>query len=254
MGLGQLLDRRYVRLLAAALLVLAASAAQAVSLAQLEPVHFNGMGIRGASPTELAAFGLAPSFFAGPRDTLVSFGDAATGFAVPSVSIVAVHNRPQSSGLVPTPANPYVADVRYVIETTSWANSALPPLLGISRFVDYDTAEVALDVSALEGATPLTVIEATNNGTQFFAVQFAPLATWALRPNGTTRYNEFTLRFVIGGPMPSDLGPGCCCTPQVDLFGLATYQVPEPGTGLLLAAGLLGLLTTRSAQRRSLRV
>lgn len=246
----RVLELKRVWFVALALLVLAAPSAGALSLGQLEPVHFNGMGVRGANPTELASYGLTPSFFAGPADTLVQFG---IGFTVPSVSIVAVHNRPQTNGLVPTPADPYVADVRYVIETTTWGGSVLPPLLGISRFVDYDTEEVALDVSALAGATPLTVIEATNNGTQFFAIQFAPLATWALRADGVTRYNEFTLRFVIGGPMPSDLGPDCCCTPQVDLFGLATYQVPEPGTGLLLAAGLLGLLTTRSAQRRSVR-
>jgi len=233
--------------LACAVLLLAAPAAQALSLGALVPVHFNGLGVRGANATELAAAGLTPSFFAGPSDTRVQFG---IGFTIPSVAIVAVHNRPQTDGLVPTPANPYVADVRMVIETTNWGGSVLPPLLGISRFVDYPTDEVALDVSGLAGATPIHVLEATNNGTRFFAIQFPTLGSWGLRPDGLTRYNAFTLRFVIGGPMPSDLGPDCCCTPQVDLFGLATYTVPEPGSGLLFAAGLLGLISARSRARR----
>lgn len=230
-----------------ALFVWVAPTAQALGIGDVEPVHFNGLGVRGADEAELLAAGLSPSYFAGPSDTLVQFG---IGFTVPSVSIVAVHNRPQTDGLVPSPGNPYIADVRYVIETQTWGGSVLPPLLGISRFVDYPTAEVALDVSGLAGATRLTVIEATNHDTQFFAIQFPVLATWGLRKDGVTRYSEFTLRFVIGGPMPSDLGPDCCCTPQVDLFGLATYAVPEPGTGLLLAAGLLGLITARADVRR----
>lgn len=144
-----------------------------------------------------------------------------------------VHQNPQAQSGTPSGTNPFIADSLWTATNTS--GQALPPVLLLFTSVNlasfpgahvpgYPNLEVGLDGNLLE------IVRFTSNRDYYFgAVNLGSLA-----PGEST---SFLVRYVVtSGPMP--IADNNVVMPPLKVVGMA---VPEPGTLVLLVAGLAGI-------------
>lgn len=217
------------------LLLLLGSPAAALSIDEIEPLYFDGIGGSGFSIDAVAAPGLVPGYAATAGDDWIAAGNAALGLPIQiDQNLGTFHQQPA----VPTRTNPIIADSSWRVRNDS-AGILVAPLL---VFVDVDpSGTISLPPpTGLDG--DLLEILAYSFGGDDFAFGVVQLPDLA-----EGEFVDITVRYVVGGPLP---GGGGGALPPLGVALLNSYEVvPEPTTALLLGVGLV--LCRLSRQRRS---
>jgi hypothetical protein len=236
-----------------------ATAVTIPGLGDIAPAYFNPKNELGLAPGQ----GIVPDLTIAPIIPQVRVcNPAAAGCILPDIAVTqtlgTVHQRPQTIGLTPSPAFPYVADVTFTFQriTTPPGGGPCdgedgegcgpidPVVVAFAAFVGPYTTDppVAVDLSGAAGATELLVLERLTGGV---LKQFPAFLLPGLDVGETA---SIVVRYVVGGAMQPNALNGYDL-PPIALVGL---QVPEPATGFLLLGGLLGVVlgTERRRNRR----
>lgn len=145
---------------------------------------------------------------------------------------------PGAGDVCQSPTNPFVADSIWTVTNNS--GQVLDDVKLAFAMVDlsegYPNLPVALDQEVIE------ILKYTSGGTDYY-FGMVSLGSLAIGQSAV-----FTFRYIVGDDMPLETPTGgepvdaLQILPPIGTFGIvgATY-VPEPGTALLLATGLVGL-------------
>ncbi len=250
------------RLLQAALLLgilLAFGQARALTIGDLNPVQLIGGGQFGFTQAAIDAAGLSISKIADPTSAFLTAGDASL-VPTPDIGITLgplspVYQNPQLAYADPllgcqpgdacqTPANPFIADSTWTVTNNTEAD--LDDLYLIFTRVlltgpTYPDLPVALDGDMIQ------ILEYTS-GTDRLLLAIVPLGSL-----DAGKQTEFTMRYIVGGDMPITLesaGPPMIFDQMLPPFGLLGINnpIPEPGTAMLLAAGLAALAASKRSR------
>jgi hypothetical protein len=161
-----------------------------------------------------------------------------------------IWQRPQTGGMTPSQAYPYVADVTFTFERITpppggycydgddyyegnGCGQIDPVLVAFAAIVDpYSTdPPAALDFSGLAGAADLLILQRLTGGVD---KQFPAYLLPGLDVGETF---SIVVRYVIGGAMQPNALNGYDL-PSIAMTG---FQVPEPATGFLLLGGILSV-------------
>jgi hypothetical protein len=224
------------------LLLLCASPAAALTLAEITPLYFDEVP-NGFSPASVAAAGRVPDFVTDTGDLFLGAGDPASGapFQITSQVVSVVHQLPAMA----TPTDPAIVDSTWTIENVS-AGALTAPLLLFTVLDPLDTYPgdpvIGLDADLLE----IVSFDPAGADILYGAVALPDLA------GGQS--TQFTVRYVVAGPLQVQNASQLLA--PMGLAVAATYTaVPEPSTLLLAVGGLLLTAlcgrnpTARGAQR-----
>jgi len=257
--LRSLPGRRVLGALALGLALLAAGGARALTIADTNPVFLLGGGQFGFAKAAIDAAGLPVADTATPADAFLSAGNAIYSPALSiTQSLGPVYQNPQASYLSPaagcqagdvcqTPTNPFLADSTWTVTNNSGHDIASVFLVftRVSLSDDYpsypDMPPVAFDGNLIQ------ILEYTASGETYWLAMVslgalgdgnASDATPAVENPQST---QFSMRYIVGGDMPFSGNEQVM--PPIGVSGLERPgpPVPEPGTALLLASGLLAL-------------
>jgi hypothetical protein len=146
-----------------------------------------------------------------------------------------VHQNPQARGSVPSPSDPFIADSEWTATNTSgqaydepvlllFTNVGLGPNPGAPLPNGYPDLQVGLDANLLD------IVLFSVGGAGYF---FGAVNLGLLQPDESV---TFTVRYIVSsGPMP--IVDNDIVMPPLKVVGAS---VPEPGTFVLLLAGLAG--------------
>jgi hypothetical protein len=252
--LRSLPGRRVLGALALGLALLAAGGARALTIADTNPVFFLGSGQFGFAKAAIDAAGLPVAATATPADAFLTAGNAIYSPALSiTQSLGPIYQNPQAGYLSPaggcqvgdvcqTKTNPFLADSTWTVTNNSGHDIASVFLVftRVSLSDGYPDIPVALDGNLIQ------ILEYTASETYWLAmVSLGALgdgnasdATPAVEDPQST---HFSMRYIVGGDMPFSGNEQVM--PPIGVLGLerAGPPVPEPGTALLLASGLLAL-------------
>lgn len=253
--LRSLPGRRVLGALALGLALLAAGGARALTIADTNPVFLLGGGQFGFAKAAIDAAGLPVADTATPADAFLSAGNAIYSPALSiTQSLGPIYQNPQASYLSPaagcqagdvcqTPTNPFLADSTWTVTNNSGHDIASVFLVftRVSLSDGYPDIPVALDGNLIQ------ILEYTASGETYWLAMVslgalgdgnASDATPAVEDPQST---HFSMRYIVGGDMPFSGNEQVM--PPIGVLGLerAGPPVPEPGTALLLASGLLAL-------------
>jgi hypothetical protein len=250
------------RLLQAAFLLgilLAFGQARALTIGDLNPVQLLGGGQLGFSQAAIDGAGLSVSKTADPSSNFLTAGDASL-MPAPDLGITLgplspIYQNPQlayANPLLPcqpgdacqTPANPFIADSTWTVTNNTEAD--LNDLyLVFTRVLltgpTYPNLPVALDGDMIQ------ILEYTS-GPDRYLLAIVPLGSL-----DAGKQTEFTMRYIVGGDMPITLesaGPPMTYDQMLPPFGVLgiVNPIPEPGTAMLLAAGLVALAASKRSR------
>ena len=129
----------------------------------------------------------------------------------------------------PTTALPFVADSQWTVRNTS--GSFLDDLVLLFTRVIDDPGYPAVDVALDGGVYDVLAYTNASDVTRFYGA----IALGDLAPDTSV---QFDVRYIVAGPLP--IIDGEYAIPRFGLAGLAhPARVPEPGTALLVALGLV---------------
>ena len=252
--LRSLPGRRVLGALALGLALLAAGGARALTIADTNPVFFLGSGQFGFAKAAIDAAGLPVAATATPADTFLSAGNAIYSPALSiTQSLGPIYQNPQAGYLSPasgcqagdvcqTPTNPFLADSTWTVTNNSGHDIASVFLVftRVSLSGGYPDIPVALDGNLIQ------ILEYTASETYWLAmVSLGALgdgnASDATPTVENPQSTHFSMRYIVGGDMP--FSGNELVMPPIDVSGLERMgpPVPEPGTALLLASGLVVL-------------
>ena len=214
---------------------LAAPGAQALSIADVSPIYFpTSTTSSGFSATAVAASGVGISFDTTPANDFPTAGNVAlspqSDLSI-TQQLFQVYQNPQARPGHPSPtsSDPFIADSHWTVRNTTAGE--LPDVLLLFTGVNYSNyalVPVALDADTLQ------IVRHTANGTQFF---YGALPLGSLAPNEAV---TVTVRYIVAGRL-KQVGSQLVMPPLL----VRGVVVPEPGTALLLAAGLACLAAVR---------
>lgn len=245
MGVSSREQRSAFFVLVLAAVLLAAGGARALSIQDTKPIFFIGGGEFGFSQATIDGAGLGVAATANSNSVLLSAGNAIftpalsiqqnlqTPFQNPQAAYQDPAGGCKAGDVCQTPANPFIADSSWTLRNDS--GSDLPDLfLFFTRVVTtaYPDLPVALDGNLVE---VLRYQDLTSGQSYLFAMlRIGPLAQGQIA--------NFSVRYIVGGDMP--FSGNQQVMPPLGVYGL----VPEPGTVLLLASGLLALAMAKRSQ------
>jgi hypothetical protein len=234
--------------------LLAPAGARALSIQNTNPLFFLGGGQYGFSKAAIDAAGLGISGTATSQDDFLTAGNAqfAPQLAV-TQNLGAIYQNPQSryrrpaAGCFPgdvcqTPQNPFIADSSWTITNKSGRDldNVFLIFTRVSLTAPYPDIPVALDGNRIQ------ILGYSAGGQQYY---FAMVSLGALgdgdandgTPGENPQSTQFTMRYIVGGDMP--FTGNVQVMPPIGLYALerAGGPIPEPGTALLLAFGLVSL-------------
>ena len=252
--LRSLRGRRVLGALALGLALLAAGGARALTIADTNPVFLLGGGLFGFAKAAIDAAGLPVADTATPADAFLTAGNAIYSPALSiTQSLGPIYQNPQASYLSPaagcqagdvcqTPTNPFLADSTWTVTNNSGHDIASVFLIftRVSLSDGYPNIPVALDGNLIQ------ILEYTASETYWLAmVSLGALgdgnasdATPAVEDPQST---HFSMRYIVGGDMPFSGNEQVMPPIGVSGHERPGPPVPEPGTALLLASGLLAL-------------
>lgn len=218
-----------------ALVSLAAGGAQALTIADLNPIYFpTSSASSGFTATALQAAGLGVAFDTTPSNEFPTAGNVSVT-PQPDLEITQqlfqIYQNPQARRGSPSPtlSDPFIADSHWTVRNAS--GGELPDALLLFTGVNY--ANYALVPVALDGDT-LQIVRHTANGVEFF---YGAIPLGSLAPNEEV---TVTVRYIVAGRL-KQVGSQLVMPPLL----VRGVVVPEPGTALLLVAGLAGLAAVR---------
>lgn len=209
--------------------------ARALTVADIEPLYFEGAGGLGFSAGAVAAAGRAPAFSATSSDLQLTAG-AGSGFQVGiSQALGPVHQNPAS----PSASTPVIADSTWTLRNNT-STTLLAPLLVFTRVDPQQTYPIALPQTGLDADLLALLRYSFANESRLLGAIALP----TLRPGESA---DVTVRYVVAGA----LAPGNPAQlPPLGVTVLGSYAaVPEPASGALVCAGL-ALLAARARRQR----
>lgn len=223
----------------AALVVLASRDASALSIADVSPLYFRGPSGFGFLAADVAAAGFAPSFTASPSDDWVSAGSGGQALSI-AQRLVAIHQNPQRAGRTPSPADPWIVDSLWTVRNDSGRD--LPS--GLLVFTQGDAIERYPGVPVALDGDLLSILDYSAGGVDYF------FGAAVLPSLGEGQSVDVLVRYVAGGLLDYDAGRNAYVLPTLGLYGLVA-PIPEPGTAIALALGLVALGAGARAVRRA---
>lgn len=248
------LSGRRVGAVALAAGLLAARGAGALGIQDTNPLFFIGGGQYGFTKAAVDAAGLGIGGETNSQDDFISAGNVQFN---PELSITQslgpIYRNPQAAYQNPaggchagdvcqTPTNPFIADSTWTITNNSGRDLDNVYLVFTRVMVStpYPNIPVALDGNLIQ------ILEYTDTGTSQ-KYWFAMLSIGALgdgnandgTPGEKHQSTQFSMRYIVGGDMP--FSSNVQVMPPIGVYGLehAGGFIPEPGTALLLASGLM---------------
>ena len=244
-------------------LLIGAGSAGALSITDTKPLFFIGGGQFGFSPAAVTAAKLPIADKANSADDFLSAGNAQ--FA-PELSITQslgpVYQNPQAAYQAPaagcnhagdvcaTPSNPFIADSTWTITNNSGRDldNVFLIFTRVSLLDGYPDIPVALDANRIQ------ILEYKAGNQTFY---FAMIALGALGDGNTNdetptkegpQSTQFIMRYIVGGDMP--FTGNVQVMPPIGVYGLerGTATIPEPGTALLMASGLVALAMAKRSR------
>lgn len=214
--------------------------AAALTVDDIEPIYFQGSGLQGFDPADVAAIGRTPNLAASFNDLFLGAGGTSTGAPVQITSQVVseIHQLPGN----PTPSNPAIVDSMWTIENVS-AGALVTPALLFTTLDPLGTYPgdplIGLDADLLD---LLAYTPPAGAGIVYGAIVLPDLA------EGDSA--EVLVRYVVGGPLQIDDASQVLA--PLGLAVAVTYTtVPEPSTLLLCGLGLAGMAAYGRQERAS---
>jgi hypothetical protein len=218
------------------LLLLLPLSGAALTIAEIEPLYFEGPGGFGFDPADVAAIGRVPAFGASPANQQYTAG-AGSGVQIAITQTLGTqHQNPAS----PSFASPVIADSSWTLRNDTSA-TLVAPLLVFTRVDPQGVYPIALPPTGLD-ADHLQFLRYSVNNDQFL---FGAIALPTLRPGETA---NVLVRYVVAGALaPGDPAP----LPRLGVTVLGNYTalVPEPASAALVSAGLIALAARTRARR-----
>ncbi len=236
----------------------AATGAAGLTLADVNPLFFPSGGANtGFDATAVAAAGKPVAFDITPESTFLSVETGAFDTGGNCLAVVAadftvcqdlqrpVDQNPQERGSDPTPSDPFIGTSLWTFVNTSDITFDQPVALLFTNVdvvstnpltgAPYPDIQTGLDADLFE------IARQTVGSDEFL---FGAVNVGILAPEASV---TLPVRYIVNGPLPfgPDLvppeGPDLV-TPPILMLGVV---VPEPGTALLVGAGLLAVATGR---------
>lgn len=230
--------RRSVPLLLLPLLLTLARAVGALTIADIEPLYFDGPGGQGFALGDVQAIGRTPGFAATNANLWLSAG-AGSGLQVGiTQSLGTIHQNPAT----PSAGAPVIADSTWTLRNNT-SSTLVNPLLVFTTVDPSHNYPITLPPTGLDADTlVLLSYSFANTDYVYGALQLPTLA-----PNQTA---NVLVRYVVAGA----LAPGNPAQlPSLGVAVLGSYRVivPEPASAALLGAGLIALAARVGRARRS---
>jgi hypothetical protein len=226
------------RLAATALLILLAcpALARALSLGDIAPLYFDGVGGQGFSQSAVSAQGLVPAYTALPTDDWLAAGAAVLGLPIEiEQNLGTVHQNPSQ----PSFAAPVIADSTWTVRNDS-GRALKRPLLVFTSVDPQDAYPITLPPTGLDSDLLALLHYSFQGSTLLYgAIELPDLAQGA--------QTQVLVRYVVAGALASG---SPLPLPPLGVSVVASYTlVPEPSTGALVGAGLLLVAATARSRR-----
>jgi hypothetical protein len=245
--------RRVLGSLAIGLALLAAGGARALTIADTNPVFLLGGGLFGFAKAAIDAAGLPVADTATPADAFLSAGNEIYSPALSvTQSLGLIYQNPQAGyqshaggcqagDVCQTKTNPFFADSTWTVTNNSGHDIASVFLIFTRALLSdgYPDIPVAFDGNLSQ------ILEYTASGQTYW---LAMVSLGALGDGNAIdetpavedpQSTHFSMRYIVGGDMPFSGNEQVM--PLIGVLGLEGVPIPEPGTALLLASGLVAL-------------
>jgi hypothetical protein len=211
-----------------------AGPARGLTLADIEPLYFDGPSGQGFSASAVAAAGRSATFSATPLDLGITSG-IGSGF---QISITQVLGVPYQNPASPSSSNPLIVDSTWTLRNDT-SITLLDPLLILTRVDPLNLYPIAPPKTGLDADTLSLLRYSFANESRLYGAIALP----TLRPGDTA---DVTVRYVVAGA----LAPGTPMKlPPLGSTVLGSYAViPEPATAALLCVGLIALASSARAR------
>ena len=218
------------------LLALLPLSAAALTIAEIEPLYFEGAGGFGFELADVQAIGRAASFGASGSNTQYTAG-AGSGVQVGITQALGTeHQNPGS----PSFANPVIADSTWTLRNNT-SSTLIAPLLVFTRVDPAGVYPITLPPTGLDADNLQFLTYSVSNVQYTLGVVQLP----TLRPGETT---DILVRYIVAGALaPGDPMP----LPRLGVTVLGNYTalVPEPASAAHVGVGLIALAARARARR-----
>lgn len=207
------------------------TAVLSITIADVAPLFFDGVGGYGTSAPTAASAGESPAYVATPYDAWLSAGASGSHPLAIQQTLTTVHQNPST----PSGANPVIADSSWRIENLT-AGYLIDPLLVFTIVDPSGLYPAALPLLGLD-ANLVDLVAYSSGGVDYL------FGAMRLPSLGNGDFADITVRYVATGPLA-----GGEILPALGVSVLGSYTfVPEPTTALLV---LVGLGLTAASRRR----
>ena len=211
-------------LLGLAWLLLLPLGAPALSMDDVAPLFFDGVGGFGSSAATAAAAGESARYSATPADQWIDAGaDSGLPLTIQQ-TLTTVHQNPSA----PSATDAIIADSIWRIENQN-AGNLIAPLLVFTSVDPAGEYPAAIPLVGVDGKL-VDLVEYRFNGVDYL---FGAIELGDLAPGS---FVDVTVRYIVGGPLAGGI------LPPLGVSVLGSYAlVPEPSTAALIALGLMGI-------------